>query len=143
MTATFRAGFTYFAIVLGAGFALGVIRVPFLVPRMGERWAELAEMPIMATVIFFAAGLVLRRFPDIHTPAKTLMVGVLAFVLTVAAELGLALVLQDRSLGEYIGSRDKVSGSVYLALLLVFAFMPRLRLSSFSRTGVEQRCSKP
>lgn len=142
MTATFRAGFTYFAIVLGTGFALGVIRVPFLVPRMGERWAELAEMPIMATVIFFAAGLVLRRFPDIHTPAKALMAGVLAFVLTVAAELGLALVLQDRSLGEYIGSRDKVSGSVYLALLLVFAAMPRLRLSSFSRTGVEQTCSK-
>ena len=143
MTATFRAGFTYFAIVLGAGFALGVIRVPVLVPRMGERWAELAEMPIMATVIFFAAGLVLRRFPDIHTPAKALMAGVLAFVLTVAAELGLALVLQDRSLGEYIGSRDKVSGSVYLALLLVFAFMPRLRLSGFSRTCVEQTCSKP
>ena len=130
-------------VALGAGFALGVIRVPVLVPRMGERWAELAEMPIMATVIFFAAGFVLRRFPDIHTPAKALMAGVLAFVLTVAAELGLALVLQDRSLGEYIGSRDKVSGSVYLALLLVFAFMPRLRLSGFSRTCVEQTCSKP
>ena len=124
MTQTLRAGFTYFAIVMGTGFMLGVIRVPFLVPRMGERWAELAEMPIMATVIFFTAGL-------------------LAFALTVGAELGLALVLQDRSLGEYVASRDKVSGSVYLALLLVFAFMPRLRLSSFSRTGVEQRCSKP
>jgi len=67
----------------------------------------------------------------------------LAFALTVGAELGLALVLQDRSLGEYISSRDKVSGSVYLALLLVFAFMPRLRLSGFSRTCVEQTCSKP
>ena len=143
MTQTLRAGFTYFAIVMGTGFMLGVIRVPFLVPRMGERWAELAEMPIMATVIFFAAGFVLRRFADIRTPAKSVTAGLLAFVLTVGAELGLALVLQDRSLGEYVASRDKVSGSVYLALLLVFAFMPRLRLYSFSRTGVEQRCSKP
>jgi hypothetical protein len=36
-----RAGLVYFAFVLGAGFVLGVVRVPFLVPRIGERWAEL------------------------------------------------------------------------------------------------------
>ena len=143
MTQTLRAGFTYFAIVMGTGFMLGVIRVPFLVPRMGERWAELAEMPIMGGVIFFAAGYILRRFPEIRTPARSVVTGFLALVLTVAAELGLAVLIQDRSLGEYIVSRDKISGSVYLALLLVFAFMPRLRLSGSSRTCVEQTCSKP
>jgi len=37
------AGLAYFAFVLGAGFVLGMSRVPFLVPRIGERWAELAE----------------------------------------------------------------------------------------------------
>ena len=56
------------------------------------------------------------------------MAGVLAFALSVAAELALATVLQDRTLAEFIGSRDKVSGSVYVALLLVFAVMPRIRL---------------
>ena len=130
MLQTIRAGLMYFAIVLGTGFVLGMFRVPILVPRIGERWAELSEMPIMATVIFFAAGNILRRFPDIRHPGRSLLARFLALALSVGAELGLATVLQDRSLADYIGSRDKVSGLVYIALLLVFAVMPRLRLSS-------------
>ena len=130
MSMIIRAGLVYFAIVLGAGFVLGVFRVPLLVPRIGERWAELAEMPIMAAVIFMGAGYILRRFPEIRHPGRSLMAGVLALVLSVAAELGLATVIQDRTLAEFISSRDKVSGSVYIALLLVFAVMPRLRLTS-------------
>ena len=134
MAQTLKAGLLYFAMVLGTGFILGVFRVPFLVPRLGERWAELAEMPIMAAVIFLAAGYILRRFPEIRTPARSLSAGILAFVLTVAAELGLALLLQNQTLGDYIRSRDKISGSVYLGLLLVFAIMPRLRLSAPATT---------
>ena len=130
MSKTIKAGIIYFTIVLGTGFVLGVFRVPFLVPRIGERWAELAEMPIMATVIYFAAGYILRRFPEIRYPGRALMAGLLALVLSVATELGLATVLQDQTLTEFISSRDKVSGSVYVALLLVFAVMPRLRISS-------------
>ena len=129
MFKTLQAGLVYFAIVLGTGFVLGVFRVPFLVPRIGERWAELAEMPIMAIVIFVAAGYVLRRFPEIGTPGRSLMAGVLALCLSVVTEMALATVLQDRTIAEFIASRDKVSGSVYLALLLVFAVMPRFRLS--------------
>ena len=127
---TIQAGLIYFAVVLGTGFALGVVRVPFLVPRIGERWAELAEMPIMAAVIYWAAGFVLRRFPEVATPSRSLTAGVLALALSVVAELGLATVLQDKTLAEFIASRDKVSGSAYIALLLVYAVMPRIRLSS-------------
>ncbi|MCC6774936.1 MAG: hypothetical protein IT360_27460 [Gemmatimonadaceae bacterium] len=130
MSKTIRAALVYFAIVLGTGFVLGVFRVPVLVPRIGERWAELVEMPIMAAVIFFAAGYLLRRYPEICSPGRSLVAGFLALALSVAAELGLAVLLQDRSLAEFLASRDKVSGSVYIALLLVFAIMPRLRLAS-------------
>jgi hypothetical protein len=125
-----RAALVYFAIVLGTGFVLGMFRVPILVPRIGERWAELSEMPIMAAVIFFAAGYILRRFPEIALPGRSLAAGLLALAFSVAAELGLAVLLQDQTLAEFIGSRDKVSGSVYIVLLLVFGVMPRLRLSS-------------
>ena len=45
MKKTIKAGIAYFAVVLGAGFILGSIRVPLLVPRLGERIAELIEMP--------------------------------------------------------------------------------------------------
>jgi hypothetical protein len=129
--ATFiRAALAYLAIVLGTGFVLGMVRVPFLVPRLGERWAELLEMPVMAAVIFLAAGLVLRRFPAMRSPRRTWFVGLLGLGLMVASELALAIALQDRTLAEYIGSRDPVSGAVYLGLLLVFAPMPRLCLSA-------------
>ena len=130
MPKTIRAALLYLAIVLGTGFALGMFRVPVLVPRIGERWAELAEMPIMAAVIFYSAGYVLRRYPEICSPRRSLAAGVLALALSVAAELGLATILQNQTLAEFIKSRDKVSGSVYIGLLLVFAVMPRLRLSS-------------
>lgn len=130
MSKTIRAALVYFAIVLGTGFVLGMFRVPILVPRIGERWAELAEMPIMAAVIFFAAGYVLRRFPEIASPGKSLAAGFLALAMSVAAELGLAALLQAQTLAQFISSRDKVSGSVYVVLLLVFAVMPRLRLPS-------------
>lgn len=129
MSKTIRAALVYFAIVLGTGFVLGVFRVPILVPRIGERWAELSEMPIMAAVIYFSAGYLLRRFPDICTPGRSLAAGFLALALSVAAELGLAVVLQNQTLAAFIASRDKISGSVYIVLLLVFAAMPRLRLS--------------
>ena len=130
MSKTLQAAFRYFAIVLGTGFVLGVLRVALLVPRIGERWAELLEMPIMAIVIYLSAGYLLRRFPEIRTPGRSLVAGFLALALTVAAELGMAVALQSQTLGEYISSRDKLSGSVYLGLLLMFALMPRLRLSS-------------
>ncbi len=43
----------------------------------------------------------------------------------------LAVLLQSQSLAEFLASRDKVSGSVYLVMLLAFALMPRLRLSRY------------
>ncbi len=135
MSKTFRAGVTYFALVFGAGFLLGMVRVPLLVPRLGERWAELAEMPVMAVVIVVATGHVLRRFPAVRTAARSAAVGLLALFLLVTAELGLALVIQDRSLGDYIASRDPVSGSVYVALLLVYAAMPWLRRRGVAGDG--------
>lgn len=130
MNVIIRPALAYFTIVLGTGFLLGMVRVPFIVPRLGERWAELAEMPIMAAVIYLAAGYILRRFPAVSSPGRALATGGIALALSVSAELGLAVLLQSQTLAEFIASRDKVSGSVYVALLLVFAIMPRLRLRS-------------
>ena len=129
MNPMIRASFLYFALVMGAGFLLGSVRVLFVVPHLGERWAELAEMPIMAMVIVVAAGYILRRYPEVQTRGRVLVVGFTALALSVSAELVLAVVLQSQSLAEYLASRDKISGSVYLAMLVAFALMPRLRLA--------------
>lgn len=107
MSTTIRSALSYFAIVFGTGFILGMFRVPILVPRIGEQWAELAEMPIMATVIFFSAGHILKRFPSIRSPGRSLAAGFLALALSVAAESGLAALFQHQSLSEFIKSRGR------------------------------------
>lgn len=124
MKNTIQAGLAYFTLVMGAGFILGTIRVPFLVPRLGERYAELIEMPVMLVVIVMAARFIVRKFALPATTSVRLSVGLLALGLSLAAEVMLAAVLQDRSLSEYITSRDPVSGGVYLAVLGLFAVMP-------------------
>lgn len=116
----------YFAFVMGTGFVMGMIRVPFLVPRLGERYAELLEMPFMFLAIVLAARHVVRRFAIPASLPLRLQVGFAALAMSVVAELLLATVLQGRSLAEFIASRDPVSGSVYLVMLLLFALMPAI-----------------
>jgi len=116
----------YFVLVLGTGFVLGTIRVPFLVPRLGERYAELLEMPFVFCAIVLAARHVVRRFDIPSRLSVRLQVGFAALAMSVLAELLLAAALQDRSIAQYIASRDPVSGSVYLVMLLLFALMPAI-----------------
>ncbi|MCE9571390.1 MAG: hypothetical protein K8R10_15520 [Rhodocyclales bacterium] len=124
MNSTIKAGIAYFAIVLGAGFVMGAFRVPFLVPRLGERVAELIEMPFMFVVILLGARFIARKYAlPPRTPVR-LAAGLLALGLSLAAEVVLAVVLQDQSIADYIASRDPVSGGVYLAMLALFALMP-------------------
>jgi hypothetical protein len=120
-----KAGLFYFALVFAAGFVLGLVRVPFLVPRLGERMAELLEMPVMLGVLVIAAHRVVRRFAP-PTRGACLAIGLVALALLASAEVLLATVVQDRPLGDYLASRDPVSGSVYLAMLGLFAAMPLL-----------------
>lgn len=119
------AGLLYFLTVFGAGFALAFIRIPILVPQFGVRSAELMETPVMLAVIYWASRRLIRHHPELCWRAR-LAAGLVALALLVGAELGVAYALGSRSVSQYIASRDPVSGSVYLAALLVFAVAPSL-----------------
>jgi len=121
------AAVVYFGLVFGAGFLLGSVRVPFLVPRFGARVAELAEMPLMFAAIWLAAGYVVRKHGSFVSASGWALAGGVSLALLVAAELLLAVALAGRSVGEYIAGRDPVSGSVYAGMLAVFAGMPWVR----------------
>ena len=121
---TLSAALLYFACVFGAGFALALIRVPLLVPRLGVRWAELIEMPLMAAVIVLAARWTVRRCALPARPPIRLAAGAVALALLLAAEVGLAIALQGASVREVVMDRDPVSGTVYALMLIVFALMP-------------------
>jgi hypothetical protein len=104
---------------------LGTIRVLLVVPRLGERVAELIESPLMLMATILTARWIIRRFPVASAPLNAMIIGFVALGLLVVAELGVVM-LRGVPFSEYIASRDPVSGSVYLALLAAFAIMPRL-----------------
>lgn len=122
----FQACTLYFVLVFGAGFAIGVLRVLWLLPRYGARSAELIEMPFMLLAIVLAARHVVRRCALPARAGVRLSVGWLAFALMGCAEFSFAWLLQGLSPACYVASRDPVSGSVYLALLVLFALLPWL-----------------
>jgi hypothetical protein len=119
-----RGGVFYFAVVFAAGFLLGTLRVLFVVPLVGARYAELIELPVMLLIAFFAARIIVKRMsiPPLFTSGA--LMGVTALILLLAAEFGLVLWLRGMSIGEYFASRDPVSGAVYYVSLLIFAAMP-------------------
>jgi len=114
----------YFAFVFGAGFILGPIRIFLVIPRVGVRAAELMEAPIMLGVIIVASRWMVRRFPESSDMSSRLATGFLALALMLGAEFALAHVLRGISVREYLANRDPVSGTVYYALLVVFALLP-------------------
>ena len=121
-----KAGALYFALVFGAGFVLGPIRILWVVPRFGTRMAELMETPIMFVVIIVAARWIVRRLAVPFVPSYRLGMGCIALGLLLFAEFMLVLWLQGLSIKEYLASRDPVSGAVYYVMLGVFALMPLL-----------------
>lgn len=119
-----KYGVIYFALVFAAGFALGPIRILWLVPRVGERIAELIESPIMLAVIIVAARWVVRRLSPSATRFHYLAVGLVAVTLLLTCEFTVVLWLRDSSIPEYLANRDPIGGMAYLALLGLFAVMP-------------------
>jgi hypothetical protein len=121
-----KAGMLYFAIVFGAGFVLGSIRIFWVVPRIGTRMAELMETPVMLTVTIVVARWIVRRLALPPTLSSRLGMGFFALGFMLVAEFTLVLWLRGLSISEYLASRDPVSGTVYYLLLVVFAIMPLL-----------------
>jgi hypothetical protein len=112
----------YFAAVFAVGFVLGALRVTVVVPAVGERIAELAEMPFMITASVMVAWRLVRRWR--LGVGAAIVGGVLALALLLGAELGLVFTLRDMTLHQYLASRDPVSGAAYVVALCVFMLAP-------------------
>jgi hypothetical protein len=120
-----RLALTYTASVFSIGFALGAARTLWIAPRLGERVAELGELPVMAAASFLVARALMSRAGTIGVRGAAL-VGVVALALLLCAELAVVAFVRGQALADYVASRDPVSGSAYLLALLLFAAMPAL-----------------
>jgi hypothetical protein len=121
-----KAGVVYFAVVFGTGFVLGTIRTLWIVPRLGVRAAELLETPFMFVAIVLTASWICQRLGNTGDSSTRLVVGLLALALLLVTEVVMGVALLDLSLIEIFTKHDPVSGTVYYALLGVFAGMPWL-----------------
>jgi len=123
---TIVAAAIYFALVFGAGFVLGPIRIFWAEPRFGPRLAELIEAPIMLVVIAVAARWIVGGYARQFSVRRRATLGAVALLLMLVAEFALVTWLRGESIGDYFAGRDPVSGWVYYVLLVVFAAMPAL-----------------
>lgn len=121
---TSGAACAYFAIVFAIGFALGVPRVLWLVPLLGERVAELAELPLMLLASALAARWTCQRLRVPPRAAARLAMGGIALGLLLAVEFTVVLALRGQTIGESLAARDPVSGTGYLLSLVAFSLWP-------------------
>jgi len=115
----------YFALVFAAAFALGTVRTFWLEPALGETWAVACEVPILITVMLFAARFVVGRMKPAPKVSHTLTVGIIGLVLQQIAELALVLA-SGETLASHLAYLQTPAGLIYLAALLVFLLMPSL-----------------
>lgn len=122
-----RAAGLYFLLVFSAGFMLGTVRVLFIVPAVGERAAELLEMPLMVAVVAVAARFIVRKFAgSIHGTAQWLHVGAFAFVCMLTADVGVGVTLRGMTVWQALFERDPLSGTAYYLALVFLALAPSL-----------------
>jgi len=119
-----KIGALYFAVVFAAGFILGTIRTLWLVPRLGVRLAKLVEAPIMFLVVVLSAHIVVQRHAELRRWEEWLDGGLLAVALMLLVEFTAVLWLRGLPLEQYFATLDPVSGTVYFALLALFAILP-------------------
>ena len=124
MARALAAGAAYFGLVFALGFLLGTVRELMVVPRLGPIAPVLIEVPLMLTASFGAARVVARRLAVPDAAGQRLAMGVVAFVLLIAAETLTGLLLMGRSPGEQLAAYGTARGAIGLAAQIAFALIP-------------------
>jgi hypothetical protein len=122
-----RAGMIYFAIVFVFAFVLGVVRTLVVAPLIGELPAVLLEIPLMLAFSWLLCGQLVSRIGVSDGLGARTAMSVVAFALLMAAEIGLAPALVNRSLVQALESFRTVPGLIGLAGQIAFASFPLLQ----------------
>jgi hypothetical protein len=143
MLTVLRAGLAYFGIVFAVGFLLGTVRVLLLEPNFGDLLALSLELPIMLAVSWLACLWIIERFALPPLVMSRLAVGLVAFGLLMAAELGVSLFALGRSLSEHFSLYQRGLTAVGLLAQIAFALFPLVALLFRARRGSSQISGAP
>jgi hypothetical protein len=123
-TTAIRAGIAYFAIIFAAGFVLGTIRTLGLAPRIGAPAAVLVELPFMLVIAWVTCRWLVSRLAVAPASGPRLAMGIVAFVLLMAAELALSVLLFGGTVPAFADALRSPEGLLGLAGQVAFAAMP-------------------
>ncbi len=128
MSSSVKAGAIYFLIVFCAGFLLGTLRVLFIVPKIGELFAVLFELPVILTIAWQASKKLIKNFviPTTHTARLTM--GMAAFLLLMLAEFGLSVFIFDRTIAQHLASYKNLPALIGFVGQVIFFFIPAIQL---------------
>jgi hypothetical protein len=124
--AALRAGLLYALALFAIGFALALIRIPILVPRIGETAAVLVELPVILLAAWRISGAIVRREALPHN--GRLLMGAVYFPLLLLFELLLGLALGG-SASAIIAGWFGMPGLLGLVAQAVAALFPRFHLA--------------
>lgn len=120
------AATVYFLALFSLGFALGTIRVLFIVPRFGPLAATIAEAPIMLIAAFWACRWSIRRWrvPGAITTRLAMAIWFLVMLFVFETVLGAALF--GRTMTEQWAVLATSAGLVGLAAQVIAALFPTM-----------------
>jgi hypothetical protein len=124
---TTKAGALYAIIVFLIGFILGTIRVLLVAPRLGETTAVILEAPMMLAASWFVCRWCVDRLDVRRTVPARLLMGLVAFLVLMSAEVELGVVL-DRSIIDQLAMYKSASGAIGLAAQVIFAIFPVIQV---------------
>ncbi|MEZ5460109.1 MAG: hypothetical protein R3E65_12690, partial [Steroidobacteraceae bacterium] len=114
------AGIVCFAIVFAIGFVLGTVRTLLLVPRLGPLVAVAIELPIMIGASWHACRYALRRYRVSAAIPQRLLMGGVALLLLLTAELGISVGLGGLSTAQHFALYALPEHRLGLAAQLLF-----------------------
>jgi len=129
-------GTLYFAAVFAFAFVMGVFRTLVVAPRIGATAAVCIEIPIILIVSWIVARRLLRNRS--FSLGQRAVIGAIAFVLTMASEAILSILIRGEGVSVWAASVFTPLGLLGLAGQIGFAIIPLFagrRLSSAARSG--------
>lgn len=133
MNNSIRVGFLYFVAVFAIGFLLGTLRVLVLIPRLGELVSTFIELPILLSAAWLISDFLTTRFNVPYQWWVRLNMGIVAFGILMAAELGLSVWLFGSTVQEHFAAYQSLPKTIGLAGQAVFALIPLLQMGKSER----------
>jgi hypothetical protein len=122
-----NAGLAYFGVVFAIGFALGVLRVFFMTPRLGEVVAVLFELPVMVALSWLACRWLITHLDVSPKVTARLIMGGLAFAILMAAEFAISTFAFGRSFSDHLDHYRELPALLGLAGQIAFALFPMIQ----------------